>query len=153
MNNAPLKRHEALKNLSREHHDGLIFALRLQKGVAKKANIKEMQAYLNWFWKTYLKAHFEIEEHHLFPLYDESNELVLKAKTQHRQIENLIKTKPKTYELLKSLYHQIQNHIRFEERELFMRIQEQLSEKDLVIFHKIHSKQTECGIWPNRFWE
>lgn len=153
MNKAPLKRHKALQNLSREHHDGLIFALHLQKGVAKKAKIEDIEGYVNWFWENYLNPHFQMEEQHLFPLYDESNELVLKAKAQHRQIENLIVTQPKTYELLRSLYQQVQNHIRFEERELFMSIQEQLSEEDLAKFHKIHSKQTECGVWPNRFWE
>lgn len=153
MKNPPLKRHKALKNLSREHHDGLIFALRLQKGVAKKAKIEHMEDYVNWFWENYLHPHFQMEEQHLFPLCDESNEFVLKAKAQHCEIKSLIETQPKTYELLKSLYQKIQNHIRFEERELFMRIQDQLSEKDLARFQQIHSKQSECGLWVNRFWE
>ncbi|RRO13913.1 hemerythrin domain-containing protein [Flavobacteriaceae bacterium 14752] len=153
MNNRPLKRHEALKNLSREHHDGLVFALRLQKGIAKKVKIEDIEDYVNWFWEKYLNPHFQMEEQHLFPLCDESNEFVLKAKAQHRDIKSLIDTQPKTNEVLKSIYQQIQNHIRFEERELFMRIQGQLSEEDLAKFHQIHSKQTECGLWLNRFWE
>ena len=69
MNNKPLKRHKSLQNLSREHHDGLVFALRLQKGVAKKADLKSMEAYAVWFWNTHLKPHFKMEEEHLFPKY------------------------------------------------------------------------------------
>ena len=149
----PLKRHKALQNLSREHHDGLVFALRLQKGITKKAHIHEMEAYVDWFWQSHLNPHFQLEEQHLFPMCVESNDLVLKAKTQHRDIKSLIDTQPKTYEVLKRLYQHIQTHIRFEERELFMCIQDQLSEEDLAKFHKIHSKQTECGLWWNRFWE
>ncbi len=149
----PLKRHEALKNLSREHHDGLVFALRLQKGIAKKADLKAIEAYTDWFWENYFYPHFQMEEQHLFPMCVESNDLVLKAKAQHRDIKSLIDTQPKTYEVLKSLYQHIQTHIRFEERELFMRIQDQLSEEDLAKFHKIHSKQRECELWWNRFWE
>ncbi len=153
MNNTPLKRHDALKNLSREHHDGLVFALRLQKGIAKKAKIEDMEAYVNWFWENNLHPHFQMEEQHLFPLCDESNDLVSKAKAQHRDIKSLIDTQSKTYQLLRSLYKQIQAHIRFEERELFMRIQDQLSEAELAKFQQIHSKQSECGLWRDRFWE
>ncbi|NBC56805.1 MAG: hemerythrin domain-containing protein [Bacteroidetes bacterium] len=149
----PLKRHEALKNLSREHHDGLVFALRLQKGISKKADLKALEAYTDWFWKNYLHPHFQLEEQHLFPMCVESNDLVLKAKAQHGDIKSLIDTQPKTYQVLKSLYQHIQAHIRFEERVFFMRIQDQLSEEDLAKFHKIHSKQSECGLWLDRFWD
>lgn len=153
MKSQPLKRHKALQNLSREHHDALVFALRLQKGVAKHATIEDMQAYIDWFWASHLSEHFLLEEEHLFPMVKESNELIVKAKAQHRQIKALVDTQLKTYESLKRLYTLIQTHIRFEERQLFMQIQNELSEKDLSQFQNLHQKQIECAFWPKQFWQ
>lgn len=151
--NTPIKRHDALKNLSREHHDGLIFALRLQKGVAKKADLKEMEAYAVWFWKHHLVAHFKMEEEHLFPRLNEEQELVIKAKQQHRDLKSLFEIQSKDYEDFKAIYKLLQKHIRLEERELFNLIQEKLNESQLKNFQNIHDSQQACEVWSNPFWK
>ena len=66
MPNPPIKRHKALRNLSREHHDGLVFALRLKKGVSKKADLQSMEEYATWFWENHLLLHFQLEEERFF---------------------------------------------------------------------------------------
>lgn len=153
MTNAPIKRHEALKNLSREHHDGLIFALRLQKGVVKKADFQEMEEYAIWFWNHHLIPHFEMEEKHLFPRVEEGLPLVKEAKRQHGELKALFQIKSKDYEDFTAIYELLQKHIRLEERELFNWIQEELNENQLAEFHTIHNSQQTCEVWPNPFWK
>ncbi|WP_019039101.1 hemerythrin domain-containing protein [Psychroflexus tropicus] len=153
MPNEPLKRHEALKNLSREHHDGLIFALRLQKGVAKRARLEEMENYAIWFWKQHLLPHFKMEELQLFPMLKEDYELVKTARQQHRDLESLFNTQPKTYKDFKAIYELLQLHIRLEERELFNWIQEELNSEELAKFQAIHDSQSTCEVWPHPFWK
>jgi hemerythrin-like domain-containing protein len=152
MNNPPLKRHKALRNLSREHHDSLVFVLRLQKGVAKKVEISKMQDYIDWFWTSNLKIHFQFEEKELFPLLGLYNELVIKALQEHENIKKLVFEQNKTYDSITTLFDSLKAHIRFEERELFMRIQETLSKTELKAFGDRHSKKIDCGLWINRFW-
>ena len=153
MNKSPIKRHKALQNLSREHHDGLVFALRLQKGVAKKADIKSIEAYTDWFWEDHLKHHFKMEEEHLFPKYGFDKKLVKKAKQQHQDLASLFAISSKSYQDFKKIYTLLQQHIRLEERELFMEIQDHLDETELAEFEKIHTAQNSCENWPDRFWE
>lgn len=151
--NSPIKRHEALKNLSREHHDGLIFALRLQKGVTKKAECQVMEAYATWFWKHHLIPHFEMEEKHLFPRLNEEHELVKEAKQQHRDLKSLFEIQSKDYEDFKAISELLQKHIRLEERELFNLIQEKLTENQLAEYQNIHNSQQACEVWPDSFWK
>ncbi|MFD0931248.1 hemerythrin domain-containing protein [Psychroflexus salinarum] len=153
MTNKPIKRHKALQNLSREHHDGLIFALRLQKGVAKKAELQDMEEYATWFWKHHLVPHFEMEETQLFPRLDDEHELVKKAKQQHHELKSFFDVKSKSYLDFERIYKLLQKHIRLEERELFNLIQKQLNEKQLKEFHDIHDSQQACEVWPNPFWK
>jgi hypothetical protein len=153
MNNPPLKRHKALQNLSREHHDSLVFVLRLQKGVAKKATIQEMDDYIQWYWEAHLKAHFKMEEIHLFPKLDSDEIYVKHALKDHKLIEKLIRQQPKSYESITHLFKLLKTHIRFEERKLFMRLQEELSSEQLAEFGHFHTQQIDCGLWINRFWE
>ena len=153
MTNKPIKRHKALQNLSREHHDGLIFALRLQKGVAKKAELQDMEEYATWFWKHHLVPHFEMEETHLFPRLDDEHELVKEAKQQHLELKSFFDVKSKSYLDFERIYKLLQKHIRLEERELFNLIQKQLNENQLKEFHDIHDSQQACEVWPNPFWK
>ena len=153
MNKNPLKRHKALQNLSREHHDGLVFALRLQKGVAKKADLKSMEAYAEWFWKDHLEPHFRMEEVHLFPKYGLDQKLVKIAINQHRSLKALLGIESKSYEDFQKIYTLLQQHIRIEERELFMQIQNELDETELAEFETIHTSQNSCENWLDRFWE
>lgn len=149
----PIKRHLALQNLSREHHDALVFALRLQKGVAKKADLLDMKAYADWFWEDYLAAHFKLEEEFLFPLLGKDHKLVLKAQKQHQQLKSLFELPSKSYSDFEETYAFLQHHIRFEERELFNLMQEEVAEKDLLQFEKLHSEQKVCSFWENQFWK
>ncbi|MFN2260721.1 MAG: hemerythrin domain-containing protein [Psychroflexus sp.] len=153
MSKPPINRHKALRNLSREHHDGLVFALRLQKGVAKKADLQDMEDYAQWFWNHHLIPHFDMEEKHLFSRLDEEGDLVKKAKQQHRELKSLFEKESKSYADFKAIYELLQKHIRLEERELFMEIQHELDESELAEFQVIHDSQQACENWPDKFWK
>lgn len=153
MKNPPIKRHQALQNLSREHHDILVFALRLKKGIAHQAPANDLQAYADWFWEDYLAAHFQLEEERLFPLLGNTHDLVVKAMHQHRALQSLFQLSPKKHSDFFELLQQLQQHIRFEERELFQVMQETVNENDLLKFSKIHQKQQVCGVWKKVFWK
>lgn len=73
--------------------------MRLQKGVTKQKFI-DMLAYVILFWKNHLKPHFEMEKEHLFSMRVDSNDLVLNVNAQRSEINNLIGTQTKTYEVL-----------------------------------------------------
>ena len=57
-----MKRHEQLQSLSRQHHNGLLAALLLKKGIEKTAEANVMTAFIIDFWRNHLKEHFENEE-------------------------------------------------------------------------------------------
>ena len=153
MKNEPIKRHTALQNLSREHHDILVFALRLQKGIAKKTELKPMQDYCNWFWETYLQTHFRLEEENLFVLLNPEHELIQRAKQEHLELISHFEKTFKTEANLTQLYQLLQKHIRFEERILFNYLQTHTSEDQLEAFQKSHRKQQFCGHWSRAFWK
>jgi hemerythrin-like domain-containing protein len=152
MSNPPIKRHKALRNLSREHHVGLIFALRLQKGVAKSADLQSMEEYTTWFWENHLLPHFVLEEDHLFPMLKDEYELVKKAIAQHQDLKMLFQIQQKTHSDFKRIYELLQKHIRLEERELFNLIQTILSEQQLATYETTHTHQQSCALWQTPFW-
>jgi len=152
MPNPPIKRHKALRNLSREHHDGLVFALRLQKGVSKKADLQSMEEYATWFWENHLLLHFQLEEERLFPMLEGEYELVSEAIDQHQDLKMLFQIQQKTHADFKRIYELLQKHIRLEERELFNLIQSILSEQQLAIYEEIHKHQQSCAMWQTPFW-
>lgn len=153
MNHQPLKRHSTLQNLSREHHDILVFALRLKKGIANHAKVEDMQAYCNWFWEDYLAAHFQLEEERLFPLLGKTHDLVVKAKDQHQKLMDLFQLSAKKEDDFTLLYTLLKQHVRFEERELFHVLQAEVEEDKLLSFSQKHQKQQVCGVWVDAFWK
>ena len=58
----PIKRHISLQPLSRQHHDGLLLRWKLKKGLQKEIKLERLKAYVDWFWSSHLKSHFEFEE-------------------------------------------------------------------------------------------
>ena len=68
-----MKRHESLVPLSRDHHFGLIMAQRLVLGQATNPRADwptdraQQATRLVEFFKSDLRAHFDIEETHVFP--------------------------------------------------------------------------------------
>lgn len=110
-----MKRHSSLEPFSRDHNEGLILARRLDlDGVAALPALREC-------WDREMRDHFKEEERLLVPLCDSS--LVTRLRDEHRQIETLIETAA-TDDEARRLGELLHDHIRWEERELFVRIEE-----------------------------
>ena len=125
MRNQPIKRSEYLKELSRDHHHGLLFCWEIKQGISKKIELERLRKYAEYFWINHLKEHFKEEEELLFKYANDP--LCEKAKEDHgliqKQVEliiNSVAQQPKNYI---DLIEMLSNHIRFEERELFSHLE------------------------------
>lgn len=147
----PIKRHESLKPLSREHHHGLLLCWKIRQGLKKEIALERIKAYVDWFWDIHLKFHFEVEEKYIFSVLPKEHPMVLQALDEHHKIKDLILSKDDTLLNLQSLEKVLDDHIRFEERILFNEIQNiatpaQLSEIDQ------HHNEVFNDTWQDEFW-
>ncbi|MDN3670693.1 hemerythrin domain-containing protein [Echinicola jeungdonensis] len=155
--NKPLKRHEALQPLSRDHHQGLLLGWRIRQGIKKKVDQNRIFEYFRYFWKEHLEPHFQLEEAYIFNLLDPRDEMRIKAEDQHRElreIEMLLEKKGVERDLLDLFADKLEAHIRYEERELFQYMQKVLGQNELATLNekmeKVHSEKSEC--WNDPFW-
>jgi hemerythrin-like domain-containing protein len=130
----PIKRNENILQLSRDHHYGLLFCWKIKQGIIKNVQSIRMQQYVSYFWDRHLCSHFEEEERLLF--HEVDDKLCDDAILQHAEIAELIrmivhdqKADDDTFALLAST---LENHIRFEERELFPFLELAISPEKMV---------------------
>ena len=147
----PLKRHIALQPVSREHHHGLLLAWKIREGIKKKTDLVRIKKYTNWFWVTHLKPHFEFEEKYLFPVLAKGHNLTALALSQHRALESQFTSETFNEASLLELEHHLVEHIRFEERVLFQKIQEMASIENLEAIQKSHQMSSDEK-WEDEFW-
>lgn len=150
----PIKRHKGLQALSREHHQGLLLSWKIRAGLKKGVSIDRIKNYCDFFFKEELLNHFNIEEQHIFTLLDSNNELVKKALAEHRRLKRLFLKKTSDMKTIIAIEEELEQHIRFEERILFNKIQEQASEKQLIKIEKLHNNiNSKIESWKDKFWE
>src|SRR3989442_5945797 len=93
-----MKRHPALIPLSRDHHDGLVQAVRLRRAAAggdASARLAAAREFVEFF-RNDERVHLRDEEEELFPLflrYVQSQPALLReARVQHMQLEGFART-------------------------------------------------------------
>lgn len=151
--NKPIKRHEALQPLSRQHHFGLLFSWKLRKGFHKNIETERLQKYAKWFYENEIKPHFRDEEKYLFTILEEGNELVERALKEHRRIKRLFNNTEEPERSLHRLEEELDAHIRFEERILFNEIQKVATQKQLDKIQQIHNELESKEEYHDPFWE
>lgn len=150
----PIRRHKALQPLSRDHHHGLLLSWKIRQGIKKGIDAERMMTYARWFWDTQLQQHFEVEEKHIFPILGDANPMVKKALNDHRRIARLLtSTDSDKKQSLSLVGEELDNHIRFEERELFNVIQETATVDQLQLIEQIHSQAPHLPEWEDEFWK
>lgn len=135
----PITRHEALAPFSRDHYLGLVRARHLIKAadadaVARRKAIAE---FIDGFDHE-IAEHFDDEERLLVDLLDEAHRerliaehRALRESADHaRQLRKQVDPDPET---LRQIGQALDDHIRWEERELFQHIQSTLSEAQLRV--------------------
>lgn len=149
----PIKRVEALKPLSREHHEGLLLCWKIRTGFKRSISPQRIKRYTDWFFVNHLIPHFVTEEKYLFPVLDRGHDLVKKALADHRRLERLFKQENEPEKSLSLIEEELESHIRFEERVLFNEIQKVVTETQLTNIERLHSETSNSGVWEDRFWE
>ena len=152
----PIRRDELLAPLSREHHQGLLLCWKIRTGFRKNIQLDRIQAYADWFFKSHLMAHFEIEEKYVFTVLGNDNELVKRALKEHRQLRRLFNGVREDHNNVGMIEEKLEAHIRFEERVLFNEIQAVASASELKEIMSKHNDQT--GVkgnedWTDEFWK
>lgn len=157
-------RHSTLQPLSRQHHQGLLASLLLEKGLKKNASLKEMRDFILQFWEEELRTHFEKEDLLFLPLaykYPQLLDWLTQLKNEHQEIRMIIQklnneARSEQFETIASFANNLEKHIRFEERQLFNSIQETLPEDELNEFTselRSISEKDFCTKYPVKFWE
>ncbi|MGO2359032.1 hemerythrin domain-containing protein [Mesonia sp.] len=149
----PIKRHEALQPLSRQHHFGLLFSWKIRKGFAKEISINRMKAYADWFFEKEIQPHFKLEEEFVFPVLGPEDPLIERALQEHQEIRALFEDTKEPLKSLHILEEKLQNHIRFEERTLFNKIQEAATKNEMEKIDEIHLQISTPDEYTDAFWE
>jgi hemerythrin-like domain-containing protein len=134
-----MKRHEALEQLSRDHHQALFQAMRLKRAAEDDAG-DVLGDFLD-YWFSVGNLHFRAEEEVLLPAYaafgDASRDEVVRVLVDHVEIRREahelggLKEDPAP-ERLHALGQRLDAHVRHEERALFPLIEEALPDDELV---------------------
>ena len=127
-----MQRDPALISLSRDHHKALSVALRLRRATAETA--ADVRADALRFWTIAGRAHFRLEEEVLLPAYahhgDPHHPLVARALCDHvairQRMDTLARDAPPEVTGLRELGTMLSDHVRLEERELFVLIEQTL---------------------------
>lgn len=148
-----MKRHPALQPLSKEHRTVLSFCLHLEKGVKNSVKVDRIQLYIHWFWESYLKLHFKVEEYELFPLLPATDNDVVNAIEEHRIIEKLCQQNSMSNRSILDLMELLKSHVRLEERKLYNKIQDEIPEEQLKIALQDIDKSMSCSLYQDVFWD
>lgn len=134
----PIVRHDALVPLSRDHYVGLVHAHRLMKAAPKDrvARHKALADFLE-AWRTEIEPHFRDEERLLTPLIagEEDRRQLLDEHAAIERAADQAVTERRAVDpdpgFVERLGRELEQHIRWEERVLFNRVQEHASERQL----------------------
>ncbi|MCK0144769.1 hemerythrin domain-containing protein [Arenibacter sp. F26102] len=153
MKTQPIKRHQALQPLSRDHHQGLLLSWKIRTGFAKGISVDRIKNYTDWFYKIHLIPHFKEEEKYIFPILGNDNELVKKAIVQHRRLDRLFNSSLELKKSLNLIEEELEQHIRFEERVLFNEIQKVATKQQMESFLEHHEETKFLDNNSDMFWE
>lgn len=149
------KRSPQLAPLSREHHEGLLLVWRIYQGMKNDVDPGRIYQYILWYWQNHIKPHFFLEEKILLPYLPAGHELALRMQKDHEQIRKMILDLSKHSD--KSLFIELANfideHIRFEEQELYGFLEQILSKDQLdIIFLRLGEHPSSGSEWTDDFW-
>lgn len=153
----PIKRNEHLVPLSKDHHSTLLFCWKIRTGLKLNVETGRMKSYVHYFWQAHMQPHFYEEETILFvPVQDSA---VQKALHEHSDIKDRIETIIASENVrplqLKMLADAVDNHVRYEERELFPHLENMLTEEQLKeIGRKLQTAANVCNDeFTDEFWK
>lgn len=156
MERKPIKRNENIVKLSRDHHTTLLFCWKIRNGLKNGAEPGRIVKYVQYFKNLHMLPHFNQEEEILFaPVKDEQ---VQKALDDHKyilqQIDEIGHVGTGIESKLMLLADTVDNHVRYEERELFPHLEEVLSNEQLEEIGRVMKDEVdEPDDFADEFWQ
>jgi hypothetical protein len=150
----PIKRSPQLAPLSREHHEGLLFAWKLRQGLSKNIEAFRISAFVQWFWQQHLHPHFQKEEQALPLILSGTHPLIQQMFREHLEIKNRIVEVSQHGDLknFETLAQQVNDHIRFEERQLFGEVEISATPEQLQELSVLLKDEEHASVWDDEFW-
>ena len=156
-----MKRHVQLQPLSRQHHNGLLMAMLLTKGLKKNGSAEVMRDFISSGWRDELKEHFEMEESVLIPALEKKSfdsALTRQLLEEHRKLRLLIQKAidhSATANDISDFASLLEKHIRFEEKIYFPLAEKALIETELIQIGSLlrEDRSKNCMNYPIKFWE
>lgn len=128
-----MKRRNALLQLSREHHTALVLTLRIARAT-EADSISALLEYVPKIFDAELEPHFQDEENSLLPRLAAAGEteMVRRTLAEHRELRGLAaRIATGDSAALKQFGIALEEHVRFEERQLFSVSEKVLAEEFL----------------------
>jgi hemerythrin-like domain-containing protein len=157
MDQKPIKRNPHIVKLSKDHHFTLLFCWKVRNGLKLEAEPSRIRKYIQYFWKHHMQPHFREEETTLFaPVKDAAVKRALKEHADiAQQINELNGAEHVSSNQLLRLADMVDNHVRYEERELFPHMEKILTEDQLEAIGKQISAQHDPRLkddFADEFW-
>ncbi|HLO79651.1 MAG TPA: hemerythrin domain-containing protein [Chitinophagaceae bacterium] len=149
----PIKRHNSLQPLSREHHHTLLLVWKIRKAIKDHVALERVDQYVSWFYQQYVLPHFEMEEKFIYPVLGEEHELIVQALNEHKKLKGYFEAKGKDEIAYAELADLLEKHIRFEERTLFNVIQALATEQQLSAITVKHGTDLFEDNEADPFWK
>jgi hypothetical protein len=156
-NHQPIKRHAAIVSFSKDHHFGLLLVWKIRQGLKRTIDAERISRYVQFFFKEDLGKHFKEEEELLFCRLPTEDVLRRRAEADHRAIRQLVvamEDDGRDTALLVQLADRLEEHIRFEERELFNHLQDRILSEDLEAIAGRFPNDNKLleDAWEDKFW-
>jgi len=148
-----IKRHQALREYSKDHHQALLLCWKIQVGFLKGISADRIKTYTNWFYENHILDHFQKEEKYMFPVLGNENELIIQVLNEHKILLELFTDTTQIENSLKQIQTLLKDHIRFEERVLFNEIQSAATPQELEKIEQFHSNEKFSDNLNDVFWK
>ena len=148
-----MKRHDALVQLSRDHHFGLLLCWKLKEGLKKEIAVERMEKYIRLFYSTNLKDHFAEEEESIFKILGNDHPLILEAISQHQIFRKMVENGFKNPEEIETFRALLELHIRTEERVIFPEIEKQATDEQLEAILNLNHPELKEPEFDDLFWK
>lgn len=142
-----------LDSFNEEHRYGRLLGWKIRKGLENGVSVIRIKKYTDWIFKNYIEPLLDNEEQYIFPILGENHKYVKKALTNHRRLRRLFKEKNNVERALYQIEEELDQHIRFEERELFVLIQEKATPEQLKRIEESYESIDFVENTDDIFWE
>ncbi len=148
-----MKRHEALVQLSRDHHFGLLLCWKLKQGLKKEISPERMGRYIAVFFQHHLEPHFQEEEETIFKILGEAHPLISEALDEHETLRSMAANGFKDAEEIQTFRDLLEKHIRTEEREIFPAIEQHATDAQLEALLELPHEELKEPEYEDEFWK